>query len=231
MKKVIVNLTGLLMIVLAAGTGCNKPSSDKTFSITGYLWDSCGGKPLSGVPLQVSFRELNMVTGGVSDDNIGSATTGNDGRFEIKCKYYNRGTNIDIFNANTGYVYCDNYPYISNPKEGYYDFGQCFALGTKFSGVIKFTLNGTFSPTDTFFVGNGSEYRYLTNIKSGDTFQHAVSYVSYHGFYNKLLYYDRSGSVNWGMGYAEYKALKHLEYIVVGICSQPDTVTNVTITR
>jgi hypothetical protein len=172
-----------------------------------------------------------MVTGGVIDDNIGTATTGSDGYFEIKCKYYSRGSSIDIFNANTRYVYCDNYLYSSNPKEGYYDFGQCFAYGTIFRGTIKFTLNGTFTPTDTFFVGNGNDFRYLTNINPGDTFEHTVSYINYHGFYSRLLSYDRSGSVNWGIGYAEYKALKHLEYIIVGICSKPDTVTSVTITR
>lgn len=230
MKKQFAYLVTLTVGAILIVTSCNKPSSKRTFSITGYLWDSCGGKPMPGIPLQVSFRELNTVTGGVSDDNIGTATTGNNGYFEIKCKYYSRGTKIDIFNADTRYVYCDNYPYSSNPKQGYYDFGKCFANGTTFSGTAKFILDGTLLPTDTFYAGIGNDFEYITNAKSGDVLEYRISYALYHSFYNSFLKYFPE-NIYWGIGYADYKSNKHIQRVAVGMCTQADTITNFSITK
>lgn len=133
------------VILLGVLTGsCNKRDKSSTpFVLKGYLYDSCGGRPLVNVPLQVSFKSDRLLYAeAVDDDNVGNGVTNKNGYFEFSCKRYVATGSFNLFNADTRFVYSEGLPIATIKQE--LDIGIGYSNGFVLKGNVNIKISGSF---------------------------------------------------------------------------------------
>lgn len=224
---------------------CTKPDKvTGSFIIKGFLYDSCGGAPMNNVPLQVSFKsDRQMATKAVDDDNIGKGLTDENGYFEITCKKYNINGSSDLFISTSRFVLGTVYiPHITTKS---INMGKGYFRGIILKGIVKVKLSGSFTTSDTFFVGHpGADYQYFTNLFEGKEMEYPIQFNDGYAFVGGLTSTADSIGIGhskryapyptfYGFGWADFKnnSTKNTITFIAATCDMSDTTTSVTITK
>jgi hypothetical protein len=238
-KKNFKNLVYMVFALSCATTmfisnSCTKP--DKivgSFKIKGYLYDSCGGAVVKGIPLRASYRTHFSAFSGtqaISDDSLGWGITDDKGYFEMMCKKYRASDGeLTLFRVDKSNVSL----YFINrlPSQNEIDLGKGYLNGVGLKGRIEVKLSGTFSTSDTLFVGNPSgAYEVFTNIYDGKKIYQDIKFKENYAFldYNRPKYL--LFNTYYGFGRANFKNTNTISYIAT-TCDMPDTTTSTTITK
>lgn len=222
----------LIAITLFTNSCSHSTSSDTgTYNLKGYLWDSCNGKPLVDIPLQVSYYRKSNGFGGktIDDGNVGTGKTNGIGYFEIKCKDYKSEGTINLFNAQTNQQYLIKHSVPSYIKDEIVDVSTGYIYGSIFNTKVKIIVSGTFTLGDTLYVGSGKDdYEQFTNLVSGSDYSFTKSFQM-PSFTPESRF--NNYTLLWGFGKNNYTSKGNPFNAVTYRCNTPDTITVLNVSK
>jgi hypothetical protein len=210
-------------------------SPNGTFTLTGKLMDSCDGPALANMPLKINHRNLHYPLSSGPHDSIGLGTTDANGYFSIVCQNWGWGE-ISIYGSGNhfGTVIIKS---SDKPK------GTTINIGTSYLSIfnlnirstLKLRISGTYSPTDTLYIGGKPIYPVTTGTRDEYLVIPYIQDTKHIIYFDEALNQPKATTIYWAIGKAAYdsvvknKVVAHQLSIPFTVCGVPEVITEVDI--